>query len=361
MSDTRTCSRPIQSCFQCRKRKIKCNRAYPCAPCLLRGEGDAAPDVKASSSSKSTVETLDDVVHRVSVLEKTVKQLSAFLPSNVSPSDLDELNALKSLPTSEYRASEKSNSLAKSITMNGKDHGKLLCTIRSAYGTASSDEDVAMMLEDFAMGHRVNRSRATQDLDCEPVSQACLYPTPASQDGPALFGNYDHPILSFPHASSPTDGMSPVFGLTDGHPLSLLIDPAVNLTAKLVSLLPSEGHCRLLVQFYFDRLEWYSKVLHAPSFFSEADQLLNQIAMATPSASNPDPIPSALAHISLPFLSVYFMLNIGFTEATELGAKMYSAAQATSYVGDFFANHSLGALQSFILMGVYRQNVDDAE
>ncbi|THU93548.1 hypothetical protein K435DRAFT_189601 [Dendrothele bispora CBS 962.96] len=365
MSDTRTCSRPIQSCFQCRKRKIKCNRTYPCAPCLLRGEGDVCREVDRSlaNSSKTTVETLDDVVHRVSLLEKTVKELSSRLPNHadtVGPKD--------------YTASDRQHATTKLTSTNSKDNNKFLSTIRSSYGTASVDEDVAMMLEDFAMGHRVNRSRATQDLECEPVSPF-LYPTPASQDG--AFGHLGHSLLSFPHPSSPLDAMSPVFGLAEGHPLSLLIDPTVNITAKLVSLLPSESRCRLLVQFYFERLEWYSKVLHAPTFQAEAEHLMCQIAMATPSASNPDPVPSALAHISLSFLSVYFMvlclslhliepglcrqLNINFTEATELGTKMYSAAQATFYAGNFFANHSLEALQSFILMGVYRQNVDEAD
>ncbi|KAK7435698.1 hypothetical protein VKT23_019531 [Stygiomarasmius scandens] len=323
------------------------------------------------SSSKTTLETLDDVVHRVSVLERTVKQLSGSLPSQAD--DVDAI--ISKLPSPEHHAPDRQSS-TKSTAANGKENHKFLSTIRSSYGTASTDEDVAMMLEDFAMGHRINRSRAAQDLECEPVSPSYLYPTPSSVDGPS-FGQYGPPTLSFPHPSSPTDGMSPVFGLGDGHPLGLLIDPTVNVTAKLVALLPSASRCRLLVQFYFERLEWYSKVLHAPTFQSDAESLLRQIAIATPSALNPDPVPSALAHISLPFLSVYFMvlclalhliepglcrqLNIGFTEATELGTKMYNAAQATFYVGNFLANHSLEALQSFILMGVYRQNVDEAD
>lgn len=105
---------------------------------------------------------------------------------------------------------------------------------------------------------------------------------------------------------------------------------------------------------------------------------------------------SVLVHVSVPFLSVYFMvlclslhliepdtcriLNIGFDEATELSKKMYNAAQACLYVSDFIGNHSLEALQclmlvfrfhsciftvsdrlSISLMGVYQQNLDEAE
>ncbi|KIK53870.1 hypothetical protein GYMLUDRAFT_49165 [Collybiopsis luxurians FD-317 M1] len=380
MSDSRTCSRPIQSCYQCRKRKIKCNRAYPCAPCLLRGEGDVCREVDRShsSSSKSTVETLDDVLHRVSVLERVVSRLSKLLPPDLVASGSGEFESTSSI------AMAASSSTPKSQTNDGprptepapsgnKADAKLKSAIRSSYGSVSNDEEAAMMLEDFAMGHRVNRSRAAQDLQqgSEPYSYAnTAY---GSQGGHVYSEMYETTIQSMPTPVSAMDAMAPQFGLPDRHPLSLLIDPSTNVISRLVSVLPSQNHCATLIHFYFERLEWYSKVLHAPSFLSDANHLVDQVSMAI----NSDWDLSVLGHVSVPFLSVYLMvlclslhliepeicrrLNLGFGEAIELSKKMYNAAQACLYVSDFMGNHSLEALQCLILMGVYQQNLDEAD
>ncbi|KAF5379255.1 hypothetical protein D9757_010680 [Collybiopsis confluens] len=382
MSDSRTCSRPIQSCYQCRKRKIKCNRAYPCAPCLLRGEGDVCREVdrNQSSSSKSTSETLDDVLHRVTVLERVVSRLSKLLPPELVASGLAESDTSSSIAMSPSSSTSKSqlkdgpNTPESTLTGNEFDAGKPKSAIRSSYGSVSNDEEAAMMLEDFAMGHRVNRSRAAQDLHQRPP-ETYSYANTASYgpQGLAYREMYDKSMHSIPTPISAIDSFTPQLGLPDRHPLSLLVDPTTNVIGRLVSILPNQTQCAILIQFYFERLEWYSKVLHAPSFLSDANQLINQVSMAM----NVDWDPSILAHISVPYLSVYFMvlclslhliepeicrrLNVGPGDALELSKKMYSAAQACFHVSDFMGNHSLEALQCLILMGVYQQNLDEAD
>ncbi|KAJ3998905.1 fungal-specific transcription factor domain-containing protein [Lentinula boryana] len=375
MSDSRTCSRPIQSCYQCRKRKIKCNRAYPCAPCILRGEGDVCREVdrNQTSSSKSTADTLDDVINRVTSLERVVSRLSKALPPDLIAPRVDDLDS--SFPTSMPSSSmpkPQPKSAPRPVGFATDVAPKPESVIRSSYGSGSTDEDVAMMLEDFAMGHRVNRSRATQELDTESSD---LYThrrsvSNGSQDG---FIRRDHSLPLTP--VSTIDVFVPQFGLPDRHPLSLLIDTSTDIVGRLVSVLPAKGRCKALVHFYFERLEWYSKVLHSPSFLVEANQLMEQVFSMASNAPIRDS--SVLAHVSVPFLSVYFMvlclslhliepemcrvLNIGFDEATELSKKMYNAAQACLYVSDFIGNHSLEALQCLILMGVYQQNLDEAD
>ncbi|KAJ3856152.1 hypothetical protein EV368DRAFT_61903 [Lentinula lateritia] len=220
--------------------------------------------------------------------------------------------------------------------------------IRSSYGTGSTDEDVAMMLEDFAMGHRVNRSRAAQELDPGPSDlythrQMTAY---GSQSAPPRRESHENATRSLPLTPvSATDVFVPQLGLPDHHPLALLIDINTNVVGRLVSVLPAKSHCMTLVTFYFERLEWYSKVLHSPSFLSDAHQLLGQVFST--SSNGPLCDYSVLVHVSVPFLSVYFMvlclslhliepdtcriLNIGFDEATELSKKMYNAAQACLY------------------------------
>ncbi|KAJ4501240.1 fungal-specific transcription factor domain-containing protein [Lentinula lateritia] len=383
MSDSRTCSRPIQSCYQCRKRKIKCNRAYPCAPCILRGEGDVCREVdkNQTSSSKSTTETLDDVLHRVTVLERAVSHLSKLLPPDLNASGVDDSDSsISTAMSSSSMPKSRPQSSSRLVPVGSASDGDVNpeSVIRSSYGTGSTDEDVAMMLEDFAMGHRVNRSRAAQELDPGPSDlythrQMTAY---GSQSAPPRHESHENVTRSLPLTPvSATDVFVPQLGLPDHHPLALLIDINTNVIGRLVSVLPAKSHCLTLVTFYFERLEWYSKVLHSPSFLSDAHQLMGQVF---PTSSNgPLCDYSVLVHVSVPFLSVYFMvlclslhliepdtcriLNIGFDEATELSKKMYNAAQACLYVSDFIGNHSLEALQCLILMGVYQQNLDEAD
>ncbi|KAJ7109829.1 fungal-specific transcription factor domain-containing protein [Mycena epipterygia] len=314
-----TPSRPIQSCFQCRKRKIKCNRSYPCAPCILRGESDACREVDKTqdNSSKTSAETIEDLLHRVSTLEAAVLKLSdASRIPREAPTHLPS-------PCVSPPAGESGPSI-----------------IRSSFGTNTTDEDVAMMLEDFAMGHRVNQTRATQDLDAVSYS---------SDRSPKL--------------EVTSRGIN--FGVPDGHPLALLIDPSTNIMSRLlVSLLP-EAQTRVLIQFYFDRLDWYSKVLHKPSFIADSHALMINILSRNVGA------------VRIGFLAVHYMvlclalhliepvireqLGLSFTDASELARRMYSAAQACLYYDEFIGSHSLEHLQCIILMGLYQQNLDESD
>ncbi len=172
---------------------------------MLRGEGGQCKEVDRNAvayasrtlfpyipsqrrlhrSGKTAAETLDDVLGRLAILEQTVSKL-------VSSGNLGK---------------EKEKV---------KDKEKGRSAIRSSFGVTSTDEDVAMMLEDFAMGHRVNRNRATQDFETT--------------------NNNEDPYTS----ASPSGG----------HPLLLLLDPGVNIIARLVAMLPDEMRTRALVQFY---------------------------------------------------------------------------------------------------------------
>jgi hypothetical protein len=76
------------------------------------------------------------------------------------------------------------------------------------------------------MGHRVNQTRATEDL------KAISYSNNDRSPEPEVTSNGVH------------------LGVPDGHPLALLIDPSTNLMSRLlVSMLP-EDQTRILIQFY---------------------------------------------------------------------------------------------------------------
>ncbi|KAJ7610886.1 fungal-specific transcription factor domain-containing protein [Roridomyces roridus] len=316
----------------CRKRKIKCNRSYPCAPCILRGENESCREVDkiADIPPKTVSENIDDLLHRVATLEAAVLKLTSPLPP-------DEPGHLPTPCRSPAAATQPAPS-----------------TIRSSFGTNTTDEDVAMMLEvcasslfevpltvgqDFAMGHRVNQTRATQDLEAVPYSDETRSPRVEA----------------------------PQLGVPRGHPLALLIDPTTNVMSKLLAslgLLPEE-QTSTLIQFYFDRLDWYSKVMHKQSFIAESEELIRNVASRKISA------------IRVGFLALHYMvlclalhliepaireqLEISFEAASELAKNMYSAAQACIYYDEFIGSHSLEHVQCIILMGLYQQNLDESD
>ena len=86
------------------------------------------------------------------------------------------------------------------------------------------EEEVALALEDFAMNFRENRARFTRQLN----------PT----------ANHGQVDLKLP----------PLVNSAVPQPQPFLIDPQRSWA---------------LVQIYFNRLEWYTKCLHAPSFCEE--------------------------------------------------------------------------------------------
>lgn len=69
-------------------------------------------------------------------------------------------------------------------------------------------------LQDFAMGHRVNRTRAEQELSPQ-VATVSTYPS-----------------------------------TEQNHFFSVLLDPGTEVIARLVALLPDERMCRVLVEYY---------------------------------------------------------------------------------------------------------------
>ncbi|CAK5280675.1 unnamed protein product [Mycena citricolor] len=331
-------SRPIQSCFQCdffvesAKSNVSTTDAAHSSELSLTDNGilPQATDLThvprvyseertipaekwiraptGASSSRTTAETIDELLHRVSTLESIVSQLS----------DASKL----SHPTPPAAPSHEPS------------------IIRSSFGTDTKDEDVAMMLEDFAMGHRVNTNRAAQELEAASHSTVRSPQLRVTRKGPQL-------------------------GILPSHPLALLIDPNTDILGRLLSVMLPEQQAGVLVQFYFDRLDWYSKVLHRPTFVAEVSEIYG------PTSSR------NFAAIDIGFLAVYYMvlclalhliesivreqLGLSFLAASDLARDMHSAAQACLHFDEFLGSHSLEHLQCIILMGVYQQNLDESE
>ncbi|KAK1215651.1 hypothetical protein PQX77_021715 [Marasmius sp. AFHP31] len=342
-----------------RKRKIKCNRAYPCAPCLLRGEGDACHEVEKSNIAKSSLQsdTVDDVLNRVVALERSVSKLSRLVASG----------SVDGYPDYHDSNAHPGPSRGPTPNQNGTERAP-----STQPGLLSSDEEAALMLEDIAMGNRMNRRRAASQL--EPNSNLANAQSFSMKTVLTPFTSSDRNR----GLSSPSSRHLPPSGLPQEHPLALLVQPSTSVVLQILSHLPNETRSRILVRFYFDRIEWYTRVLHSPTFMSEMDSLLDQVsAHFSPPASLSPYLSAEPPSLSLPFLSTYFMvlclayhliepeicqsMNITFQDAAELSKKMYNAAQLCLWIDNYLENHSLESVQTLILMGTYQQNMGDSD
>lgn len=194
------------------------------------------------------------MLHRLAVLERVVSRLSKSLPSDLVSSGSGEIESPSSTSSSSSLRKSQPKDAPRpidSILIGNAPDGKPKSSIRSSYGSGSTDEDVAMMLEDFAMGHRVNRSRAARNLEDETPSAYSYSAYGSQQAGPITCNEiYERTVHSMPTPVSAVERFAPQLGLPDRHPLSLLIDPSTNVISRLVSALPNQTHRATLVHFY---------------------------------------------------------------------------------------------------------------
>ena len=82
--------RVVQSCSECRRRKIKCDKKFPCGPCILRSDqakchevGMAEKHVVASPSHYATTAELATVAHRLDALEAALVKTGVLIPADL--------------------------------------------------------------------------------------------------------------------------------------------------------------------------------------------------------------------------------------------------------------------------------------
>ncbi|KAJ3575517.1 hypothetical protein NP233_g1052 [Leucocoprinus birnbaumii] len=324
MVETRVASRPIQSCFQCRKRKIKCSKSYPCTPCILRGEGDACREVDRSLLQGT--ERIEELVDRVQKLENTISVLSR----RGSPTD-DE-----SPRSTRRRESSSPYSKSPSLSLGRPRSRGFASQAPSLLRVGTSAEESAMILEDFAMGHKANRLRASQDFTSSPLS------TPSSMSE------------SLPQTTLPPN-----------HPWSLFASSPQDIVRRIICFLPSQAQIQLLLRFYVQHVDWYAKVIHVPTFMAETNILLAHIHQHRYHLVNVDFLGVLLVVLSL---SCHFadsqlceQLMLDYTTCSDYARNLSLGSQACLHYANFSSSHTLEHLQTIVLMGVYQQNHDESD
>ncbi|KAF5360715.1 hypothetical protein D9756_004474 [Leucocoprinus leucothites] len=325
MSEARVSSRPIQSCFQCRKRKIKCSKSYPCTPCILRGEGDVCREV--DRSMLQSTERIEELVDRVQKLENTISVLSR----RGSPSDDESPRSIRrrELSSSPYPKSA-------SLSPNRPRSRGFSSQTPSLLRVGTSAEESAMILEDFAMGHKVNRTRATSDFSMS------MFSTPSTANE------------TLPQTHLPIT-----------HPWSLFVNSPQDIVRRILCALPTQAQTQLLLRFYVQQVDWYAKVIHVPTFMAETNILLAHIHQHQYHLVNIDFLGVLLIVLCLSFhfadAQLCEQLMLSYAACSDYAQHLYSGAQACLQYANFTSCHSLEHLQTIVLTGVYQQNHDDSD
>ncbi|KAK8845287.1 hypothetical protein IAR55_006000 [Kwoniella newhampshirensis] len=285
-----------------RKRKIKCNREYPCLPCNLRGEGTLCREVDAAQSSPPPIITLSALHARLLAVEE---QIRVHL-DEVKRSSAQSCGEAESSTKRPEKRKRSTGSEAEGLSAEGGDDND------------EGDEDAATMLENFAIP------------GADIVEEIRI---PGSPTGVALPFKETSTIDLLSH-------------------MAFLVEPGTDVVGRILRHLPPQATTEKLLTFYFGRLDWYTKVVHAPSFSADSKalyQMLNE---------------GRTRGIRLNFLSLQFaVLSLSYRllerdERQQLALSLdqtlasaqicYSATRALLQYNNWVGNHSLENLQTLI-------------
>ncbi|ORY35307.1 fungal-specific transcription factor domain-domain-containing protein [Naematelia encephala] len=302
-----TSSRTKQSCTECRRRKIKCNRRIPCDMCIARDDQDHCEEqVSSETRGDQSYPRLKDfrlLAARVSALEAQLLRVTRLQV------DLDSVSHLSSSVQANHDPiSDSINTQPRLLqTSTGADKAD---SSSSFSPVRAEDDSVALVLEDFAMGHSGNLERA------------------GKQQGPRM---------------------------------SALLAQAVG---KAVSILPDANRSMLLVTSFFTHVDWTTKVLHAPSYLDEFNQFAalpkDQAAMAVR--------PEWLSvHLIVICLSLHLLdeserqkLGLRSDQWQEIAKGLFLASREVLFASDFLSYHTLDHLQCIVLQGGYQYDTENS-
>ncbi|EOQ99859.1 Activator of stress s 1 [Wallemia ichthyophaga EXF-994] len=376
--------RQVQACSECRRRKIKCNRVFPCGPCKSRGDDAICREVQKHEESVTgcaSATSMDMLTNRVLHLEAALRTTQQALPQNVQstllPPSLSLSHEMASGATpakfeGQNRRGRPSKGKGKSIKSEDSGHGAIDATQTRPLGSGivsndSEEEEAAMILEDFAFGRREKSSLNNDRLKfgSTPASPA------KSINNPAIKGDNEASANTCPGRSGPKHAVNfaaPTFNPAFNPPDFMLArneTSADNYQRNILSVLPSRKVGEALMSIYIRKVDFFQKVMHIPTLKKDQENFWNQYeAHAT----------GGRLEIAPAFLGLYLMIlcaAIHFADADEavnaglspqehesLPALYFAASRAALWASDYLENHNLNNLQTIVLMGLYLNNVN---
>ncbi|WVQ69581.1 uncharacterized protein L199_007801 [Kwoniella botswanensis] len=406
--------RVVQSCSECRRRKIKCDKKFPCGPCILRNDqarchevGMAEKNVVASPNNFATTSELAVLAHRLDALEAALVKNGALRSSDLdhflnilregeegsssTPKLAKRSNSTK-IPVPSGPGGGSSQALTEEETVDDTE-GAALTLEHLAFGRSRADGSHSMPHfgsrlssvsrpapnNDYHLAKSIVPQQAPLTLSPPPLGSLHLPPLEQTRSNDSLglrrIGSYpanqtpgvtpegaEPSRLSIEERAQKIDQLLELLGPTDIFDLFYRkTDVAI---IALTRLLPSRQRGEVLVKAYLEKVDWLHRCMHVPTFLRQCNDLWS--------------LPSErVAHdIALPFLGLYLTVcTLGLTfmdqseisrhftveEAHSLPDTWFNAARSALWAADFVGSHTMEALQCIILLGVFMNNRDRAD
>ena len=241
-----------------------------------------------------------------------------------------------------------------------------------------------------SIGHPATSMLSRMEIDTPASSKGHLPPTPSSVADETARTAETSPFAALSVVGGPTRSEAMMIDASRGHHPSniqgkrstldsltvasalisrsynslettLLDEPALYWKRYLISTLPSQTQCDMLVSYFFENINWIYRAIHAPSFRSEYASFWA----------------SEVADVDLIWLSLlYMILCLGalfipsqMAEATGFEAsdlpmlyhRWYSAARQALNAGGYDSRPTLTQIQVFLISQIYWYSTKNVE
>ncbi|EST09188.1 hypothetical protein PSEUBRA_001139 [Kalmanozyma brasiliensis GHG001] len=350
------------SCLQCRKRKTRCDKKYPCSPCVIRGDASSCTQVQQTIASITTssgaltspTREMAPLLHRSSFSDHHVPGVSASgatAAARTSSSSSSKLDVHDSDFASDrfisleaerfYRLEARMDRMERYLSTNRLQGNDARLASTTFAGADQQDDfevshpghskqevpvgqDIQDLFEDAAMGRKLK----LKSLPFGAVD--------AAMDGEVKDSETDEEhVLDQRSADSPAD-----------------------VAFRFAQFLPPNTD--ILLDFYFAQVDWTTRVLppESPTDFLELSQMKPE-QLATSS------VPSALVccyfvviAIALHFSEATLLEKVGISkrEASRLADTLCTGSQQLLWSSNFLQSQQLEHLACICLLGVYQHN-----
>lgn len=348
------------SCLQCRKRKTRCDKKYPCSPCLIRGDSSSCTQVQqtiasiTTSLAPTTSPTRDvappPLVHRTSISNsqdghapvvtgaangsssgssKLEPHDSPFGPDRFIGFEAERLYRLEArMDRVERYVLQNSNRsgdahfASTSITAPNTDDALTTMDRVSSKQSLAMGQDIQDLFEDAAMGHKLKLK--SLPLGAVPVE-----------------GEHSHPE-------------------TDDEQMldQRSADSSADVAFRFAQFLPP--NTSTLLDFYFAHVDWTTRVLPPESHaeFSQLSKMQPEQIAAFPVSSAMVCCYFVVIALALHFSDPALLEKVGISkkEASRLADTLCTGSQQLLWSSNFLQSQQLEHLACICLLGVYQHN-----
>ncbi|SJX62697.1 uncharacterized protein SRS1_16594 [Sporisorium reilianum f. sp. reilianum] len=337
------------SCLQCRKRKTRCDKKYPCSPCVIRGDASSCTQVQqtiasitTSSFGASTSPTRETapLLHRASFSEGHAAAAAAAAASTSKPDPHESSFAPDRFIGLEaerlYRLEARMDRVERYLLQNGPSNGDARLAATSIAANIEDDalasldrvhskqglpigQDIQDLFEDAAMGRKLKLKSLGTTTDAETKD-------PETDEEQML------------------DQRS--------------ADSSADVAFRFAQFLPP--NTATLLDFYFTQVDWTTRVLPPES---PADFLL--LSKMQPEQIAAFPVSSAMVccyfvviALALHFSNAPLLERVGISkkEASRLADTLCTGSQQLLWSSNFLQSQQLEHLACICLLGVYQHN-----